>query len=367
MLSLWGYPPRWSEIDVHSKVPADPDNGGASMPPKDAGHSSGRRWLLIAKVSVTLLLCSVIVWHADWNRILRGLENANEYLLAVVFLSMVLCVTISTYKWQLLLRIHGARFAFGRLHRLYFTSMFLNNFLPTSIGGDGYRIYRTLKNQRSKTIAFLAVFMERLSGIASLLIIGFFAALIGHSIDANALSRMTVIVGVAALVVGAPFLVLAFNRRFVSWLMSLRRFPDLLRNVVDYLGDYRREPGRTWRAVLVSFGFHFFTVWWLMLLIDASGGSIQYYEVAVVCAMLSVVAVIPLSINGLGLVDGAFIYLVGFYGVHYEVALMTALLQRALMLPISLTGGLLYLFDERRGPRQEEEQLRGGAATRSGR
>ena len=323
--------------------------------------------MLIAKLTVTVLLCSVIVGYADWNGIWSSLQQANGLLLLVVFLSMVFCVTISAYKWQLLLRIHGARFSFARLHRLYFTATFFNNFLPTSIGGDGYRIYRTLKNERSKTIAFLAVFMERLSGIVSLLIIGFCAAVVGHSLEANSLSRMAVTGGMIGMAAGVPLLVLACNRKFISWLMSLKRFPALLRDVIDYLGDYRRAPKTTRRAILVSFGFHFFTVWWLMLLVNAVGGSMQYYEVAVVCAALSIVAVLPLSINGLGLVDGAFIYFAGFYGLGYDAALTTVLLQRALMLPISLAGGLLYLLDTSPAPVPAKETSSPELGSRAGR
>lgn len=348
------------EIDVYSK---DSDSFAAQSRTTAAENVSGSRrarLLLIVKLVVTALLCGLIVWHANWSRIWQSLEDADGFLVAVVFVCTVLCVTISTYKWQLLLRIHGARFNFGRLHRLYFTAMFFNNFLPTSIGGDGYRIYRTLKNQRSKTVAFLAVFMERLSGILSLLIIGFVAAVIGHSLQANTLSHMAVLVGVTGIAGGTPILLLVTNRRFLAWLMAWKRFPELLRNVIDYLGDYRRQPAKTRLAIFVSFGFHLFTVWWLMLLITAAGGSIQYYELAVVCAVLSVVAVIPLSINGLGLVDGAFIYLVGFYGVSYETALTTVLLQRAMTLPISLTGGLLYFFDKQHGRAHEGEDAAGG-------
>lgn len=331
---------------MYSKDPASLAGEYPATGESDQGKTRRGRLLLAAKLTVTVLLCSVIVGYANWHGIWRSLQQVNGWLLVVVFLSMVLCVTISAYKWQLLLRIHGARFSFARLHRLYFTAMFFNNFLPTSIGGDGYRIYRTLKNERSKTIAFLAVFMERLSGIVSLLIIGFCAAVIAHLLEANSLSRMAVTGGMIGMAAGVPLLVLVSNRRFVSWVMSLKWFPSLLCDVIDYLGDYRRQPKATRRAILVSFGFHFFTVWWLMLLVNAVGGSMQYYEVAVVCAALSIVAVLPLSINGLGLVDGAFIYFAGFYGLGYDTALMTVLLQRALMLPISLAGGLLYLLDK---------------------
>lgn len=330
-----------------------------------ASQSKRKRLLLIAKLAVTLVLCSIIVWKADWERIGESLQRANGLLVGIVLVCMVLCVTISTYKWQLLLRIHGARFDFGWLHRLYFISMFFNNFLPTSIGGDGYRIYKTMGNERSKTSAFIAVFMERFSGIASLLIIGFCGGVIGHYIDANPLSWTAVLIGLIAAVVGAPFIFLAFSRRFMSWLVSLKKFPTVLRNVIDHFGDYRRESGTTAKVILVSFCFHFFTIWWLMTLVESVGGSIQYYDLAVVSAVLSVVAVIPLSINGLGLIDGTFIYIAGFYGVDYEIALMTMLLQRVLLLPISVAGGLFYFFDKQRAPTLEAEKFQQETALRS--
>lgn len=349
---------------MSERGPVSPNGrSSATAEPSQAGTSRGRL-LLLAKLSITVLLCVVIVWQADWDSLARSLRHADAYLVSVVFVCMVLCVTISTYKWQLLLRIHGAEFEFGWLHRLYFTSMFFNNFLPTSIGGDGYRVYRTLRNQRSKTSAFIAVFMERLSGIASLLLIGFFGGLIGYNIEADPLSRTAVFVGLTGMAVGIPLTLLVFRPRFVSWLLSLRKVPDVVRTLIDHLGDYRREAGKTGGVILVSFGFHFFTILWLMLLIHATGGSLEYYQCAVLAAAMSVVAVIPLSINGIGLVDGAFIYLAGLYGLQYETALTTALLQRGLMLSISLVGGLLYVLDKQRAPAAEAEGAQQNTALR---
>jgi uncharacterized membrane protein YbhN (UPF0104 family) len=247
----------------------------------------------------------------------------------------------------MLLRIHGAAFPLGALHRYYFIAMFFNNFLPTSIGGDGYRIYKTLGNNRSRTSAVLAVFVERTSGILSLLLLGFLGAGYGYLSSDNALSRTVFLGGLVGIVVGVPFLIVIFHRGILDWLSGHPRIPVVVRNVFLHLDDYRSHPRQTAGVTLVSFGFHALTLTWMWLLYHAVGASIGISDLAVVAALLAVVAVLPLSINGIGLVDGSLIVLAGQFGVSYEAALTVALLQRALLIPMSLFGGALYLLDRR--------------------
>ncbi len=303
--------------------------------------------LFAIKLLVTVLLFAVIVWKADWVSVADGFRHTKLFLIFIVFVSLVLGVTISTYKWQLLLSIHGAPFPFNRLHKYYFIAMFFNNFLPTSIGGDGYRIYKTLNNRRSKTSAVIAVFMERVTGLIVLLVIGFFGGAIGFLANGHELSRIVVIAGLVGAVAAIPILALAFNKRFMDWLTAWKRFPAILRNVIEHLGDYRRRSGKMLSVVIISFGFHIFTLFWWLLLIQAVGESLSFVDLAVVIALLSIVAVVPLSINGIGLVDGSFIYLAGQFGIGYEAALMVMLLQRVLLIPISLVGVFLYFAEKR--------------------
>jgi len=316
----------------------------------------GRRWLLLLKVAVTLLLCAVIVWKADWATIAAGFRRANLPLIGVVFACMAACVTISAYKWQLLLSVHGVHLPFNRLHRYYFIAMFFNNFLPTSIGGDGYRIYKTLHNQRSRTAAVLAVFMERLSGIVSLLAIGVVCGAIGYLHDGHPLSRLAMYAGIIGAAIGVPLLAILMRPRVQDWLRTHPRVPRVVRSTLEHVDDYARHPRLSLAVVLVSFGFHLFTLSWWMLLVHAVGGSLALTDLAVIAAVLSIVAVIPLSINGIGLVDGSFIYLAGQFGLDYDTALMFMLAQRALLIPISLAGGLLYL-SQRDAPAATDARL----------
>ncbi len=310
---------------------------------------SKKSLLLTLKIVVTALLTILIIEQADWQTIAQSLRRVSLPSLALVLLAMTVCVTISAWKWYLLLRIHGATFTFQKLHKWYFIAMFFNNFLPTSIGGDGYRIYRTLDNERSRTAAVLAVFTERLSGILTLLLVGWFAAITGSVIHGGLLSQTYVRLGIVGLVIAGVVTLLLLNRQFWQRLLSWKKLPKLLYTLIEHLGDYRKQPARSAAVIGVSLLFHLFTISWIWLLMKTAGESLLWYDVAVISALLSVVAIVPLSINGIGIIEGSLIYLAGQFGMSYDTALLVALLQRVLLIPISLGGGLLYLLERRTG------------------
>jgi hypothetical protein len=67
--------------------------------------------------------------------------------------------------------------------------------------------------------------------------------------------------------------------------------------------------------------------------------------------MLStLIANIPISINGIGLMDGSFIYLISKFGVDYDAAIIVMLIQRGLTIAVSLFGGIFYLSDKNEMP-----------------
>jgi hypothetical protein len=61
----------------------------------------------------------------------------------------------------------------------------------------------------------------------------------------------------------------------------------------------------------------------------------------------TLVALIPISINGYGLLDGSVIFLMMRFGVDYEIAVIFMVLVRGLQIPLSLIGGGVYLMDRR--------------------
>jgi glucose uptake protein GlcU len=65
------------------------------------------------------------------------------------------------------------------------------------------------------------------------------------------------------------------------------------------------------------------------------------------------VAMLPISINGIGLAEGSFAYLISKFGVSYETGIIVMILSRVLAVLISLLGGIFY-FKDKPSPRVAE-------------
>src|ERR1043166_1401579 len=105
-----------------------------------------KRILLGIKFVVTAALCGWIIAWVNWQQFWSAITLVNVWIVLVVLLMRFFGLLISTYKGQSLLAVHGLSYRLKQLFRWYHVSMFLNNFLPTSIGGDAYRIYKTWSN-----------------------------------------------------------------------------------------------------------------------------------------------------------------------------------------------------------------------------
>lgn len=103
---------------------------------------------LVSKVIITAALLSLLVIKTDFrevNALIAGLDRSP--LMAALLLTAG-AVVLSAYKWKLLLTARGWYLSLGTLTRLYFVGLFMNNFLPSSIGGDVMRIYGCFHDSR---------------------------------------------------------------------------------------------------------------------------------------------------------------------------------------------------------------------------
>ncbi|MCC6682535.1 MAG: flippase-like domain-containing protein [Phycisphaeraceae bacterium] len=301
-----------------------------------------KRWLLAIKAVVTLLLCAVILWQTDFTRLLHTIENPNLGLLLLVVVMMFLSVPLSAYKWKQTLLIHGIDQRFNDLHRWYYVAVFFNNFLPTNIGGDGYRIIKTLDNGVSRAGAVVAVFIERLSGLLVLLALGYMAATWRLTLPgAHPLSNKAVPLGGAVAIVGLLALLLMTRTRVIERLAP--KLPRKIQNVLALFDDFKRHPGRTaWSCLGVSVIFHAHTITFYWLLLTALDEPPQLSGLVIMLAATAVIGMLPITINGIGLVDGMFIYAARHYDIEYEVALSAMLLIRGITILISLVGAWFY-------------------------
>jgi len=303
--------------------------------------------LITVKFLVTITLMAVLVSNAHWPTIFNQVQYIGALPIAVTLVILILSVTISAYKWKIFLSIHDLNFDFSTLHRYYFIAMYINNFLPTTIGGDGYRIYKTFGNERSKSTALIAVIMERVTGLVALLLLAFVSAIYLFVSTGDDIVRIFLIAA-AMFSVTVAFSYYIFPARVFHRLTKrFRRIARIVEDFSSHIDDYTKHRHLTVKVVTVSVLFHFhLCMAYFVLLNFGLSLSVSFYELFVVLAVVGIIGILPISINGIGVVEGTFVFMIGQFGVDYDYALIVALLMRILVIPISMFGAVLFVLSE---------------------
>jgi uncharacterized membrane protein YbhN (UPF0104 family) len=186
------------------------------------------------------------------------------------------------------------------------------------------------------------VLLERVTGIWALLFLGLIGGIVllmGPAADVPFLKTTTIVFAAGVIL---P-VVLAITAPFIyRKSLGMKFIPEKLRSLLNFIASHRYSPAKMLQVILISFFFQIFSLGWSMLLFKAFGVDFPFSKLVVTVAISNTVAILPLSINGIGLLDGSFIYAAEAFGIMYSNALTYLLFMRAFTLIISLMGGIMY-------------------------
>jgi glycosyltransferase 2 family protein len=305
----------------------------------------------LLKIGVASGLMTVLLWMVDWQQMSKLLAGLHWPIVGAVFGVMLVELVLSTLKWSSALRMHRIRLRFGFLFRTLCAGYFFNNFLPTAVGGDAYRVFRTLPHDGYRSRALSAVLIERFTGFAALLTLGAVGALAYYGVSAVARSYLLLYAAGTA----AGFCMIALL--YTGWLGGLaQRFAhvkavDALLHNADCLVQARR--GWIEQAVL-SFVFQTISIGILYFLFMMSGEDVGFWQCALIGAAAGIAGFLPLSIAGIGLMEGSLVAMAGALGVGYDQAVFVAIARRLLMFALSFFCGAVYMIDSRYDPTAAE-------------
>jgi len=220
-------------------------------------------------ISFGLLALLAFLFRNQLGACLRTIRQADLKFLLLAFLTYILFIWVSAWRWQILLNAQGLHFSAWFLARVFTLGLFFCKLLPTSIGGDVMRIAYTVKPGKGPE-AFSATFLDRLIGFESLTFLAVLMALFIALRRSNALS-----LGKAGLTGPAVILLLLlillflliitvvlFNdrchniaRRIFSHLpFQLHRLTQTLDRAYDAVKRYRHQPGPLALSFILGIG-----------------------------------------------------------------------------------------------------------------
>jgi uncharacterized membrane protein YbhN (UPF0104 family) len=298
------------------------------------------------KALIALTLILLLVRGIDWADTQRVLAQVAWWPLGVILLAMIWELVVSAWRWQWALRMHGLTLTFSYLFEVLAKGYFINNFLPSAVGGDAYRVLRTMPRGGYRSRAVSAVLVERGSGMLALLLLGAFGAL---WLFDEAIARWYLGVCIAG---GAVAAVMAL----IVWCGWLKPLTNRVRHLSAFdalehnLG--RLRSGRVeWAYVtILALVFQTISVLILYALFALIGHPASFAACALMAAAAGVAAILPISINGIGVMEGSLVGMAVALGIDYETAVIVAVLRRLMMVVLSVVCGSAFLLDRELAP-----------------
>jgi hypothetical protein len=306
-----------------------------------------RTGLRILRTVISVILLGFLMWQTDLKAVVRTLSMTNMLYIGIGFMLIVLNVVMSAKKWDIILRLRDVEVPFSRLLGSYFVSLFAGNFLPSRYGGDIVRIYDVAKSAGDGVKAVTSVLAERLSGFIVLLVMGLIGAVMSYQEVQN--PRILLACGV---LLGSALIFLA-TLGTNWWVRPLGFFGKVLKT--DKLERLSREIGesfRTWRCrpvvcveiFLLSIAFQFGAILAVFCYGKALGLSVPLTVFVAFIPVVYVVEAVPISLNGLGIREGAIVYLFGKVGILAADAFSLAILVFSMRLLLSIIGGVVFVL-----------------------
>ncbi|MCW5207957.1 flippase-like domain-containing protein, partial [Desulfobulbus sp. US2] len=248
------------------------------------------------------------------------------------------CLTLAAYRWLLIVNRLGFKAPFAFYLGSYFKGAFFNQGLPTSIGGDGVRIYDCAKITGSAEDAFFGVFIDRIIGLAGLLLLNIAALLMNPTLLPKQVYYPLLLI-LMALATG--LLLLFFLRKFSFF--TVGRYLGFLGRLSErYFQVYSSLPALTSQLSL-SVLIHLLSMATFFLLGQGVGlnFSVQVYLVMVPPVIL--LTLLPVSLAGWGVREGAMVAFFLLIGAEKSQVLTFSLLYGFVSVIASLPGFIIFL------------------------
>lgn len=299
---------------------------------------------LIFSLTILILL---FVFKASPRDVISAFKGVIIPWLLLSFSLHALGLIFSAIRWQILIAAQGDKVPLLFLIKSYLVGTFFNNFLPTRFGGDVVRILDSQRYSHSIIKSTATVLVERLSGILVLLIF----VLLASVARLEMASHFPVIWVSLCLGSGGLLLIILFflpiSQKFVASWPKAGRIEVIKQKIIEFQKaghSFRNYPSYLAQALFWAFLLQINVILHYYLIGLSLKISIPLLDYFIFVPIVLLLLTIPVTINGLGLREGAYIEIFGYYLISPATAFTFSLIDVIFMLILGIIGGIIYIY-----------------------
>ena len=270
-----------------------------------------KRITTLLKIVFSFLLIYFVFTKIQFQDVWNVLKNAKIFPLLIaliffIFSKLIAALRLNLYFHQLEIRLSQLSNI-----KLYLLGMFYNLFLPGGIGGDAYKGYVIKKKYEISTKRVIAVLLlDRLSGLLLLVI---YACILGMLMQADQISDFKWLFG--ACILGALVVFWVFNKKYFDYVFPIY-----------------------WRSLSYSALVQLCQIMCVLFILMSLGLEENRLSYLFIFLVSSVVAVLPLTIGGIGSREVVFFYGALWLGLEENTSVSISMLFFFITALVSFSG-----------------------------
>ncbi len=301
---------------------------------------------LLLKFFFSFGLLGWFFWKTDVLQVLKVLSAIPFSTVLSAILMIFSAHFINALKWQQLLDTY-------RVKPLFFLTLIAQYYtliLPGQLAGEAVKAYRLAKGKQEAEQIAVSVIIDRITGLIGLMLVSLFGLSRSRTVLADDLIFWFATATIAFIAGLYLFYFDAFGQIIKNILFFLTKIyagngsvAGQMIRAIQAWKHYLKKPLVLLTVVIYGMGYQIVCVW--MNLIIARGLDIQipFTEWCWIFGIISVALILPVTIGGVGLREGGFIFLLGKMGIPGEKAMAMSLSLFAFQIICALVGGILDL------------------------
>ena len=314
----------------------------------------------ILKTVVTALLFYFLFRKVDFSEFAATLRHARYDILIFSFCILWIGHYMCIFRWRMLMRPLMPTLPLANLFGIYCIGLFFNLTFPTVVGGDVVKMYYAGKPSRRFAQSFAATFLDRDTGMLAMMIIAVTATMI-HPVNLAGVPVPFIIWSAFLVFIVANVIIFTprLHRIFVDLLHRLR-FNSLAGKIDTISGVFQTIAGHRGVLVLaltISLFNQLFVIavtWFTAIGLRI---KVPFLYFLVFVPVITLISMIPISLNGMGLREYAYVALFSAIGVDRESSVALGLISSAIILLSAIPGGVVYIFFRNRADLEQMARL----------
>lgn len=305
------------------------------------------KYLKLLRILVSIFFIFILLFsmRGNFDILITYLKQTEMVYFITAVLLFISIIIILSLRLKKIMEFQGVAISLSNVVYLSLIGFFFNNFLPTSVAGDFVKAYYTARCTNKTMESYTSIVVDRILGVFAFILIAIVALLLAD----ERIKTPIVTNSLISLVVISLFLIFILSNKFISnhlykillktRLLTLgRAFQIFLKTVARFRNNYKIIFFTISTSIISQ------VISTLVVATLARGLSINLPLILIFLTLpiITTLSMLP-SLNGLGIREGAYVFLLGSY-IGKEKALAISILWLGVIIVVSIIGGIVYML-----------------------